>query len=242
MLLSSLGRQAFSRPVRRAARAGAPLIPVRPAATPHAPNHPPGKQTVRRTSSMSDTTPPGPTAHDGRMHQHHQAAGAATAGESPSTRQLVAFDFDHTVTDDNSDTWIIRCLPGGVLPPDLKRSYVKGRWTEYMQRVIAYMHDEGITHQDLRRVIEKLPMVGGIGELLEELRGRKQSGGKLMSPCMWVRRAQVLEVCGFVLVDCTICLHGCGQLCIVCLFISDLLKESLVSACRQLYPNLSVLR
>lgn len=77
----------------------------------------------------------------------------------------MVFDFDHTVVDDNSDTWVIkyvdtfpvlfitslstedvfilfflnlRCLPDQRLPDTVRRSY-PGQWTEYMGRVMRYI-------------------------------------------------------------------------------------------------------
>jgi 4'-phosphopantetheinyl transferase EntD len=41
---------------------------------------------------------------------------------------LVAFDFDHTVVDGNTDTHVIKAAPSGTLPPHVKASYVAGRW------------------------------------------------------------------------------------------------------------------
>ena len=46
---------------------------------------------------------------------------------------LIAFDFDHTLVDDNSDTYIIKRLaPNGKLPDEIKAIYRKKCWTTYM--------------------------------------------------------------------------------------------------------------
>jgi hypothetical protein len=39
---------------------------------------------------------------------------------------LLAFDFDHTVIDDNSDTYVIKAHPEQALPRDLELSYQAG--------------------------------------------------------------------------------------------------------------------
>ena len=71
-------------------------------------------------------------------------AAAAAAAQSPQqhpqqsqqqrrARRLVAFDFDHTIADANSDTFILKALPEGeALPAELKASYQPGRWTEWV--------------------------------------------------------------------------------------------------------------
>jgi phosphoserine phosphatase len=60
--------------------------------------------------------------------------------QAPLGKVLYVFDFDHTIVDQNSDIFIYRALPGGILPDHIKESYVTGKWTEYMQRVFEHMH------------------------------------------------------------------------------------------------------
>jgi hypothetical protein len=45
--------------------------------------------------------------------------------DSPSI--LLAFDFDHTIVDGNTDTHVIKASPSG-LPEELRASYQPGRW------------------------------------------------------------------------------------------------------------------
>ncbi|KAI2525688.1 PHOSPHO2 isoform 6, partial [Pan troglodytes] len=52
---------------------------------------------------------------------------------------LLVFDFDNTIIDDNSDTWIVQCAPNKKLPIELRDSYRKGFWTEFMGRVFKYL-------------------------------------------------------------------------------------------------------
>jgi hypothetical protein len=107
----------------------------------------------------------------------------STAGSAGPPRQLFAFDFDHTIADANSDTFILRRLPGGRLPPELKASYVDGHWTEYMRRVIGHMHDSDITAGELQEVIEQLPLVEGMARLLDALKSRSETGAFLVHIC-----------------------------------------------------------
>lgn len=41
---------------------------------------------------------------------------------------LVAFDFDHTIVDGNTDTHVVKTSPSGRLPEEVKGSYQPGRW------------------------------------------------------------------------------------------------------------------
>jgi hypothetical protein len=88
----------------------------------------------------------------------------------------VAFDFDHTVVDGNTDTHVITASPSGRLPDDIKSSCVTGRWTEYMQRVLAHLHETGVSVADMRRVMQTLPYTQGMEQLLQELAGGSIGG------------------------------------------------------------------
>ncbi|KAM9366230.1 pyridoxal phosphate phosphatase PHOSPHO2 [Symphorus nematophorus] len=81
-------------------------------------------------------------------------------------KTLMVFDFDHTVVDDNSDTWVIRCLPGQALPDSVKNSYRKGHWTEFMGRVMNYIGDQEVSPDRVRSVMETIPFTAGMTDLL----------------------------------------------------------------------------
>ncbi|KAK7913184.1 hypothetical protein WMY93_013395 [Mugilogobius chulae] len=68
-------------------------------------------------------------------------------------KTLMVFDFDHTVVDDNSDTWVIRCLPGETLPDSVKKTYRKGHWTEFMGNVMKYLGEQNVTPDQIRSVM-----------------------------------------------------------------------------------------
>ncbi len=81
-------------------------------------------------------------------------------------KTLVVFDFDHTIVDDNSDTWVIRSTPEQTLPDWLKKSYQKGLWTEYMGRVLTYIREQSVQPEHMRAVMESIPFTDGMTELL----------------------------------------------------------------------------
>ncbi|XP_065840245.1 pyridoxal phosphate phosphatase PHOSPHO2-like [Oscarella lobularis] len=67
---------------------------------------------------------------------------------------LVVFDFDHTLIDVNSDTWIL------ALKPDLKRLLQRRSgvcWTDLMNDVFAGLFDEGVGPEAIRQCVEKVP-------------------------------------------------------------------------------------
>ncbi|KAM9305771.1 pyridoxal phosphate phosphatase PHOSPHO2 [Gastrophryne carolinensis] len=79
---------------------------------------------------------------------------------------LLVFDFDHTIINDNSDTWIVQCAPDKKLPNMLKNSYEKGKWTEYMGRIFTYLGEQGIREEDMKRIMIAIPYTPGMTELL----------------------------------------------------------------------------
>ncbi|XP_034427767.1 pyridoxal phosphate phosphatase PHOSPHO2 [Hippoglossus hippoglossus] len=81
-------------------------------------------------------------------------------------KTLMVFDFDHTVVDDNSDTWVVRCLPDQTLPDSVKNSYRKGHWTEFMGRVMNYIGDQEVSPDRVRSVMETIPFTAGMTDLL----------------------------------------------------------------------------
>ncbi|KAF3686939.1 putative phosphatase phospho2 [Channa argus] len=79
---------------------------------------------------------------------------------------LMVFDFDHTVVDDNSDTWVVRCLPDQKLPDSVKTSYRKGHWTEFMGKVMNYIGEQEVSPDRIRNVMETIPFTAGMTDLL----------------------------------------------------------------------------
>ncbi|XP_004067527.1 pyridoxal phosphate phosphatase PHOSPHO2 [Oryzias latipes] len=81
-------------------------------------------------------------------------------------RFLMVFDFDHTLVDENSDLWVVRCLPDGRLPASIENSHRGGLWMEYMCRVMKFIGDQGIGPDRIRSVMETIPFADGMADLL----------------------------------------------------------------------------
>ncbi|XP_040827622.1 pyridoxal phosphate phosphatase PHOSPHO2 isoform X2 [Ochotona curzoniae] len=86
---------------------------------------------------------------------------------------LLVFDFDNTIIDDNSDTWIVQCAPDRKLPVELRESYQKGFWTEFMGRVFKYLGDEGVGEEEMKRAVTSIPFTPGMVELFSFIRKNK---------------------------------------------------------------------
>ncbi|XP_044522452.1 pyridoxal phosphate phosphatase PHOSPHO2 [Gracilinanus agilis] len=81
-------------------------------------------------------------------------------------KTLLVMDFDHTIIDDNSDTWIVKCAPEKKLPQELIDSYQKGKWNEYMGRVFKYLGDKSVEEGEIKKTMIKMPFTEGMLELI----------------------------------------------------------------------------
>jgi len=81
---------------------------------------------------------------------------------------LVAFDFDHTLINKNSDTYVLRLLPdGGDLPPSIRKLYSTTGWNDYQREVFRHLHSLHVTREQLLSCVAEIPLIEGMRELLE---------------------------------------------------------------------------
>ncbi|NXP50342.1 PHOP1 phosphatase, partial [Heliornis fulica] len=84
-------------------------------------------------------------------------------------KYLLVFDFDETIINENSDDSILRAAPGQVLPEHIRETFREGFYNEYMQRVLAYMGDQGVKMGDFKTVYENIPLSPGMPDLFQFL-------------------------------------------------------------------------
>lgn len=87
--------------------------------------------------------------------------------KSLTQRELVVFDFDLTIVDCNSDTWINKLAPNEQLPSELEYKFGQD-WIEYVQSVCTYLHGLGITQSDYIKCLSSMPSVPGVVDSLIE--------------------------------------------------------------------------
>ncbi|XP_071375643.1 probable phosphatase phospho1 [Centroberyx affinis] len=93
---------------------------------------------------------------------------------SPAQRFLVIFDFDETIINESSDDAVVRAAPGQRLPDWLKDCYREGHYNEHMQRVLAYMAEQGVSKDSIRSAVEKIPPTPGLLALFQYLLSHQQ--------------------------------------------------------------------
>jgi len=85
--------------------------------------------------------------------------------------ELVVFDFDETIVGCNSDTFINELSSDGVIPEEIINKYYDYKnWTQYMKQVLSYLHRSGVTEQDLRNCLQRMPLVDGMKDLIFNLK------------------------------------------------------------------------
>ena len=82
---------------------------------------------------------------------------------------LVAFDFDNTIIDDNSDLYIKKLAPDGVIPPEIMSQYSSKGWTIFMGTIFAYLHENGRTQNDIEQCLKEIKFTNGMKDLLHYL-------------------------------------------------------------------------
>uniref|UniRef100_A0A6G1SKD7 Pyridoxal phosphate phosphatase PHOSPHO2 n=1 Tax=Aceria tosichella TaxID=561515 RepID=A0A6G1SKD7_9ACAR len=83
-------------------------------------------------------------------------------------RELLVFDFDDTLVDCNSDTWIHKLAPGQTIPEHIQ--YKPGQdYFKHVQSVLTYLHGSNVTEQQYNQCLSTMPAVPGMIELITTL-------------------------------------------------------------------------
>lgn len=85
-----------------------------------------------------------------------------------SSKTLVAFDFDHTLIDDNSDIYVQKLAPNGI-PPEIKSQYSDKGWTNYMGAIFKFLHQNGTRKSEILDCMREIRLTKGMPELLRHL-------------------------------------------------------------------------
>lgn len=83
-------------------------------------------------------------------------------------RELLVFDFDDTLVDCNSDTWIHKLAPNQSIPGNI--NYKPGQdYFKHVQSVLAYLHKNNVTEHQYTQCLATMPAVPGMLELITTL-------------------------------------------------------------------------
>ena len=80
---------------------------------------------------------------------------------------LLAFDFDHTIIEENSDCHINRLCPDQSVAHALLNEHRTAGWTTYMQKLFQKLHSFGVTEKDYLDCMKQLTLSPKMKELFE---------------------------------------------------------------------------
>ncbi|XP_032674019.1 pyridoxal phosphate phosphatase PHOSPHO2-like [Odontomachus brunneus] len=82
---------------------------------------------------------------------------------------LIAFDFDHTICEDNSDMVARKLVPEEKIPEDVRSLYQSNGWLVYMNKIFEILHKNSIDRKQIKNAIIAIPAVAGMEKLLATL-------------------------------------------------------------------------
>lgn len=82
---------------------------------------------------------------------------------------MVAFDFDHTIVNDNTDIVVRDLIAKDQIPDELKSLYSSSGWIPYMDAIFRLLHAKNISRNGMLAAIETIPEVTGMKELIRRL-------------------------------------------------------------------------
>lgn len=87
-----------------------------------------------------------------------------------SSGPLLVFDFDHTITDLNTDVEVQKLAPGGEIPAssEMRGLYTDKGWTDFMGAVFALLHENNVTQAEILSLMAGLGFTSHMSNLLEE--------------------------------------------------------------------------
>jgi pyridoxal phosphate phosphatase PHOSPHO2 len=83
----------------------------------------------------------------------------------------MAFDFDHTIINDNSDI-VARNMLNSPIPDSVAKLYRTDGWTSYMQNIFELLKSDGFSPLQVQSAIRKIPHAPGMDVLLKNLHQR----------------------------------------------------------------------
>jgi len=84
-------------------------------------------------------------------------------------KYLAAFDYDHTVVDDNTDIVARALIDPNLIPDRVKQLYKSSGWIDYMQEIFNLLHANGKTRPEIEHAIRQIPETPGMIECFENL-------------------------------------------------------------------------
>lgn len=85
-------------------------------------------------------------------------------------RILAAFDFDHTIVEENSDIVARKLIHVDLIPEHVRKLYQSKGWTEYMSEIFKLLHKHKISRDDICKAMHEMIPTHKMPELLKWLK------------------------------------------------------------------------
>ena len=93
--------------------------------------------------------------------------------DGTSSKILLAFDFDRTITKENTDFIAFDMLPDEEERKKLWCQIEKGKWSKFMNMVFGRLKDHNISLNELKSKIEQMPLIEGMQEMFDYIASNK---------------------------------------------------------------------
>lgn len=125
----------------------------------------PASSSLRRVLDSTTSTDDGETATD-----VHAAKPAADGGGSTTAACVVVWDFDWSMVNENSDTWVVKQLGPESETTYMREHYSEMQWTALMDHMLGRLHaHHGVTRDDIARAMAELPWFEEVKLVVKEL-------------------------------------------------------------------------
>uniref|UniRef100_A0A1B6M9F2 Pyridoxal phosphate phosphatase PHOSPHO2 n=1 Tax=Graphocephala atropunctata TaxID=36148 RepID=A0A1B6M9F2_9HEMI len=85
-------------------------------------------------------------------------------------RLLVAFDFDHTMVEENSDIVARKLIHVDLVPETVRKLYQTSGWTQYMAEIFKLLYNNKVKKETILDAMKKLTPTPNMLELLKWLK------------------------------------------------------------------------
>lgn len=118
--------------------------------------------------------------------------------EERQSSRLVVFDFDRTMIDHNSDTWIVEKLCPELVSVQKRRVKEQMQWTDIMDEMMSSMALKKINVDALRACLSTIPMADEMKQILQLIKRR----------CVDLSQVKVLSDANVFFIDEVLRAHG----------------------------------
>ena len=93
---------------------------------------------------------------------------------------LIAFDFDHTIVEENSDAVIRNLVKDEEALSKINETIDKEGWTAYMRKIFEILHEREVTTREIKNAIGRMDATAGFENLLKKLGSKNGAAAEII--------------------------------------------------------------